>query len=305
MVTARGGREKPIVVYVLLTLASALWAGNIVASKLAEAVIPTFTLAALRFVLMAMCLVAFLRWKDGGKSRIKGRDYLPFTILGLTGVVGFFILFLLALRYAPAADGALFIGLSPLLSSILAIFIAGEVMTWYKGIGLTVSLFGVALVIGIGNAADGYGGTRILGDLAFLGAVISWAVYTAYGRAVMRRFSALSTTTYSTALALIVLIPLAAVESSGQANWIGAMSIYSWALVIYMSIFAGFVAFVCWNEGVRQIGPSRAGGFYNLIPVFGLLFASVLLNEPVGPIHAVGAGFVILGAWLTNRRAGL
>ena len=38
--------------------------------------------------------------------------------------------------------------------------------------------------------------------------------------------------------------------------------------VLYIGIFAAFIAFLAWNEGIRRVGPTRAMAFYNMLPVY-------------------------------------
>ena len=49
------------------------------------------------------------------------------------------------------------------------------------------------------------------------------------------------------------------------------------------------------------IGPSRAGVFVNLVPVFASIMALLVLHEPFEPFHAVALGLVLGGIWLSER----
>jgi drug/metabolite transporter (DMT)-like permease len=52
---------------------------------------------------------------------------------------------------------------------------------------------------------------------------------------------------------------------------------------------------------VALIGPSRAGIFVNLVPVFASILALVVLHEPFEPFHAIALGLVLGGIWLAER----
>jgi drug/metabolite transporter (DMT)-like permease len=71
--------------------------------------------------------------------------------------------------------------------------------------------------------------------------------------------------------------------------------------LLYIAIFASVVAFLFWNRGVAEIGPTKAGMFTYLMPVFGALLAVLFLSEPIALYHVLGAVFVISGIVLTNR----
>ena len=48
-------------------------------------------------------------------------------------------------------------------------------------------------------------------------------------------------------------------------------------------------------RGVQLIGPSRAGLFANLVPLFGAVMAVVILGEPFAPFHLVALILVLAG----------
>jgi drug/metabolite transporter (DMT)-like permease len=52
---------------------------------------------------------------------------------------------------------------------------------------------------------------------------------------------------------------------------------------------------------VHVVGPSRAAIFMNLQPVVGVLLATLLLSEAIGPWHILGGALVLAGVALTTR----
>jgi len=57
---------------------------------------------------------------------------------------------------------------------------------------------------------------------------------------------------------------------------------------------------------VHAIGPARTSVFVNLVPIFAITFAVLLLNEPLLPSMIVGAALVVSGVFIINwpARAG-
>jgi drug/metabolite transporter (DMT)-like permease len=68
----------------------------------------------------------------------------------------------------------------------------------------------------------------------------------------------------------------------------------------YIGIFPSALAFICWNQGVAQIGANKAGLFNYLIPVFTVGLAVALLGEVVHAYHAAGAVLTVIGIYLTT-----
>ncbi len=70
----------------------------------------------------------------------------------------------------------------------------------------------------------------------------------------------------------------------------------------YLAVFPSVVAYICWNRAVPIVGPNVAGFFNPVIPVFGTLFAVVLLDERLALYHLAGFALVLGGVVLTSKR---
>jgi drug/metabolite transporter (DMT)-like permease len=68
-------------------------------------------------------------------------------------------------------------------------------------------------------------------------------------------------------------------------------------------LFPSLIAQIFFIRGVQLIGPSRAGVFVNLLPIFGALLAVALLGEPFAYYHAAALCLVIAGLWMAERSA--
>jgi drug/metabolite transporter (DMT)-like permease len=73
-------------------------------------------------------------------------------------------------------------------------------------------------------------------------------------------------------------------------------------VLIYASLGPAFLSQIFFMRGVELIGPSRAGVFVNLVPVFGALMAVALLGEPFAVYHVVALGLVVAGIVVAQRR---
>jgi len=86
-----------------------------------------------------------------------------------------------------------------------------------------------------------------------------------------------------------------------QITVIPTASLTAWVSILYLGIFGSAVGFSWYYDGLRQLGPARAGVFINLVPVFAILLAALMLNEIPSPALLLGGLLVILGVILTNR----
>jgi len=56
------------------------------------------------------------------------------------------------------------------------------------------------------------------------------------------------------------------------------------------------VGFSCYNDGLRQLGPARAGAFINLVPVFAIALAALVLQETPTSSLVLGVPWSSLGS---------
>jgi drug/metabolite transporter (DMT)-like permease len=284
--------------YLALAAMAVCFGGTWVPAAVAVDSVPPFTIAALRFGMASVLLFAWARLANRPLSPIGRRDLPMILGLAVTAVAGYNWLFLTALTLAPAADGAIIVpGLAPVFTAVIAGFVLREQLGPRGFAGLGIAAVGLLLVVGPGGEA---GGTRLLGDALFVAGAVLWGVYSVLARIASRRFDAVSTTLYGTALGTLILIPLALTERGGEA--LAGAPIEALAGIGYLAVFGTVAAFVLLNLGVARIGAARASAFALLVPVVGVLTSVALLGEELGPLTVIGGIVVLVGLWLIEHR---
>lgn len=284
--------------YLALTAMAICFGGAWVPAAVAVDSVPPFTIAAVRFGIASVLLYAWARLANRPLSPIRRGDWPMIIGLAVTAVAGYNWLFLTALTLAPATDGAIIVpGLAPVFTALIAGAVLRESLGPRGFAGLAIAAVGLLLVVGPGGEA---GGSRLLGDALFVAGAALWGVYSVLARAASRRFDAVSTTLYGTALGTLVLVPLALAE-----NGIGALvgaRLDALAGIGYLAVFGTVAAFVLLNLGVAGIGAARASAFTLLVPIVGVLTSVAFLGETVGPLTVVGGIVVLVGLWLVEHR---
>jgi len=266
------------------------WSTSFVATKLALADIPPLTVAALRSVLAAALLVAI--------ASATGRLARPSPAEGLLGITGYFALENLGVRFATAADAALLVAAYPAITLLLEAVVYRTTVSWTRLSGAGVAMLGVALIVYGGF--DGAGGrARLLGDLLLLASGVVWAFYNFVTRGSMRTSPAVTVTCYQTVAGAVALLPLAWLERDRWQAPAGG----SLLAVAYLGVFCSVLAFLLYARGLGGLDAGTAVGLMNLVPVFGLILASLVLAEPVGMIQVVGGLTVIAGISMGVRRS--
>jgi drug/metabolite transporter (DMT)-like permease len=182
--------------------------------------------------------------------------------------------------------------------ALLSSFKGHERVDWPIWTGLVCSVTGVALTVGSRQSQGGRPLSHPGGDALLLLAVLCWALYTVHSKPLLARYSPLRLT----GLTLwIGTVPLLAVAAPGLArtDW-GAVSLASWAGVLYSALLALVLCYLIWYRSVARVGNARTAVYSNLVPVVGPGLAAWLLREPVSGRLGLGALFILAGITLTR-----
>ncbi|KUG03534.1 permease of the drug/metabolite transporter (dmt) superfamily [hydrocarbon metagenome] len=289
-------KNNNLLAYICLLIAVILWGGNWAAVRYVVQAMPHLVVVTVRTVLAAAILLVVLRI-TGGQS-LSRNNIKILALLGFVGIFGFNVLQYTGLKYTTAINGSLINGTIPILTILLSRIIIKERLSVVQLSGVIISFLGVGWVITNGSWTVIDSLKFNVGDIMMLLAAACWALYTIYGRRPTLEYSALYVTAYATLFAAIYFIPFGAVQH--HANSFYSISWETAAAIFYVIVVA-VIALVAWLKGVSIIGPSRASIFMNLVPVFTVLSASMLLDEMISVHQLIGAVFVLGGVFLTTN----
>lgn len=278
---------------------TALWGGTWVSGRVLAQDMAPFSAAFLRF-LTASVFLFFLTARLERRFPRMRLEQLPIVLLmGATGVFAYNFFFFAGLQTVTASRAALIIAAIPAMISFFSALIFKERFTRLKAVGLALSLFGAALIVSKGDFEALLQQGLARGDLYILGCVVSWTAYSLIGKKAMERFSPFSAVTWSCIAGCAMLFVPALV--TGLPGEIASAGPKQWLNTIYLGVFATGLGFSWYYSGVKALGPSRAGVFINLVPMFAVLMAFLILGERPGATLLFGGAIVVAGVWLTNR----
>lgn len=276
---------------------AAIWAGFSLSSRFSArngtgSGLTPWDLGALRFG-MAFVASAGLWAAGAGRGLGTGRS-LALAVLG----AGFALPAYAGFRFAPAAHGALIMsGTLPFLVAVAAWPVLRE--PWGRGQWASLGLLAAGLLL-VGTEAYWHGRTppgAWRGDLLFLVAAASWAVFTVVAR-------------------LWRPTPAQSVVAVGL--WCGALFLPLWWValpshlaaasgreVAFQAVFQGIVAVLLslwlFTRALERLGPARLTAVTALVPGAAALAAVPLLDEPLGALTLLGLA-AVCGAVLAGQR---
>jgi drug/metabolite transporter (DMT)-like permease len=285
-------------IYILMVCSALFWAGAFIAGKYTVPYIPTYTLTFLRFF-YATIILFFIMKRQAVDFKLE-REKLPvYLMTGTVGMFGYHILFFTALKYTTAINSSIIAATNPMMTALLAVLILRSRLKGRQVFGILLSFAGVLLTI-TGADLDVLRHFRVnAGDLWMLAAVAAWAVYSIISKSKGKGIAPIVLTYYSFLVCVILLIPFVLYERPW--TFLFSVPVSAHLAVLYMSIFPSVIGYLVQQMAIKEIGPSKASVFVNLVPVFSILLAVTILGEPLAPVKILTAALIITGVTICQR----
>ena len=286
--------------YLLLSLTSLFWAGNIVLARHVAGRVPPITLSCVRWIGTFLILLPFA-WPHLKRDWPVLRAHLPFLVL--LSAIGFAFnnaISYWAMQYTQALNALLIQSSAPLFVALWSLLLFGVRLTGAQLAGITISLAGVLTIILRGDFGALAGIQFNKGDLMFAGSVLAFGLYSALmpRRPVTHQLSLIS---FTIGCGALLLLPFSVWEYTTGLTL--KFDVLSMATLAYVVIFPSTLAYLFFNRGLALIGPNRAAPFFHLVPVFGSAMAIVLLGEQLKLFHLAGYALVLAGVVIASRKS--
>jgi len=286
--------------YLLLSLTSLFWAGNIVLARYVAGHVPPMTLSCVRWIGAFLMLMPFA-WPHLKQDWSALRARLPLMVgLSATGFAFNNAISYWALQYTEALNALLIQSSGPLFVALWSLLLFGMRLSLAQFTGIMISLAGVLTILLRGDLAALVNIQFNRGDVMFAGAVLSFGLYSAL---ITRRprIHPLSLICFTIGCGALLLLPFSVWEFwNGVRLQPDALTL---ATVVYVMIFPSTLAYLFFNRGIALIGPNRASPFLHLVPVFGSAMAILLLGEQPRLFHLTGYLLVLAGVVIASRPA--
>lgn len=275
-------RDAAIAVMVML-----LWGLNFAIAKEGLDQLPPLTLMALRFTVVALLLVPFVRFP---------REYLkPLAALSVTlGLVHFSLMFT-GLKYVDASVAAITIQIQVPFAALLAAVFFKDKLGWRRASGMVVAIAGVAILAG-----EPREGSEWWAVLMVVAAALVWAV----ANIQMKKLQDVSGFVINGYLGLFAAPQLALwsfLLEDGQVAAIANADWRAWGAVAYQSVIVVILCYTLWYGLLRRHSVNVTMPFTLMVPLFGVAGGVALRGEPItwnlligGAATVVGVGIIVM-----------
>jgi len=283
--------------FFFLTIATLCWGLNANFSKLAVGEISPMQVVTFRWLGVVLLLLVFARAKIQRDWPLL-RAHLPFlALMGSCGFTLFNALFYVAGHHTSAINIGILQGAMPVFVLIGALLAFAQPVRAIQALGVSITLVGVIIVATGGSLQTLAAFSFNRGDLYMLVASLFYAAYS-LGLSKGPKASPIALFAVMAFAAWLASLPLVAVET-----WLYGWqppTARGWLIVALITLLPSLLGQLFFINGVKLIGPARAGPFFNLVPIFASILAVLILHEVFELYHALSLLLVLGGIWLSE-----
>ncbi len=292
-------QQENIKVYSAIILAMFFWGLTFVWTDICLKYLEPVSILLFRLLLSSILLFSFMKIL---KIRMLP-DRKDVGLILLTAFLNPFLYFLgesYGVKFSSPTVSAVFIAIIPAITPIAAYFVYAEKLSWMNVLGLSVSVFGVLLMI----IKPDYSAEATNFGLLSLGfAVIVAIAYSILLKPLAIKYNPFAVIAWQNFIGVFLFLPLFFLF-----EWQKVIHLhFTFELVsslVWLAIFGSSLAFVFYTYCTKKIGVSRTAIFTNFIPAFTAVFAWWMVDEVFDTRKILGILLAIAGISLAQIKKG-
>jgi drug/metabolite transporter (DMT)-like permease len=275
-----------------------MWGSSYLFIKLAVDDFGTFTLVALRLAVGAALLWVAIRLAGQELPR-EPRIYGHLVVMAVVNIVIPFVLITWAEQSVDSSIAAILTSAVPLFAIVIApLFLHDEPIRVNGVAGLLIGFVGVVVLTSNELSLTN---SDLTGEIALLGAALSYAVGAVYSRRNMRGIPPMIPAVFQVTFALIISGAIALVL---EAPWEATPDLEAVFSILWLGILGSGLAYLAVFRLFASWGATRTTLVAYLIPIWGIILGFLVLAEPIDGRLLVGTALVIGGMALVNSKYG-
>lgn len=275
-----------------------MWGSSYLFIKIAVDDFGTFTLVALRLAIGAALLWVVIRLAGQALPRER-RIYGHLVVMAVVNIVIPFALITWAEQSVDSSLAAILTAPVPLFAIVIApLFLHDEPIRVNGVIGLAVGFIGVVVLTSRDLSTAG---SDLIGEIALLGAALSYASGAVYARRNMRGVPPMIPAVFQVTFALLISGTIAIVLEHPWDARPGPEAVVS---IIWLGVVGSGFAYLAMFRLLASWGATRTTMVAYEIPVVGIVLGFLVLQEPIDGRLLAGTALVVGGVALVNIRFG-
>lgn len=285
-------------IHLKLTIMALVWAGGFVAGKVIVDHAGPFSVAFFRFAIATAVLIGILSRFKVMNTKISLKLFALVAAAAFVGEVCYNYFFFSGIKLTEAGQSSIILSVAPVVMLVTSCVMFGERIRLANAIGVVLSLLGVWIVISKGDVLSLLGSAVGRGEVYLMLCVICVVIFTFLSKRILSYLDPVTSLVYLSAFGSMFLLGPAFMEmQQAPVNFLSGTFLLS---LLYLAVGPSVVAVMFYYEGITELGPSKATQYMNLVPVFSVLFAFLILGEELSLSIFIGGGLVIAGLYLAR-----
>lgn len=276
--------------FAFLIVINLIWGFNLISSKVGVDHFPPIFFTTLRFTLLSVVLLPFLRWHAGRMQQLLVASVL-------SGGLQYAVLLVGIREATDVGSVAIAQQLGVPFTTLLSILFLNEVVHWRRGLGIGLAFAGVAVIAFEPSVFAERTGLALVVASALIGSVGLVAV-----KRLGTRLKPLELQAWFAVSGLPVLWLLTAWLETGQREAVATATLRDWGTVLFTALVSSLIAHTGYYWLIRRHPVTSLSPLTTLSPVFGVTFGVLLLNDALTARILVGGVLTLVGVTIISMR---
>ncbi|MBQ7513384.1 MAG: DMT family transporter [Prevotella sp.] len=253
----------------------------------------------LRFIIAYLMLLVFCLWRGIRWMADSWKDELLMAGLGISGGSLYFLAENGAMNYTTTTNTSLIVCLCPLFASaLISLFYKSQRLNRTQTFGTLMAAAGVVVVVMNGHFVLHLSPK---GDALAFVACLCWAVYSLLMIPANAKYDTVFITRKVFFYGLLSMIPYFMLRPGLNTPLLLGQPSLLWNL-LFLGCVASTLCFLAWNWTMKKLGAVVVTNYVYFNPVVTILFAWLLLSEPITVYFLLGTLLILVGMYLSDRR---
>jgi drug/metabolite transporter (DMT)-like permease len=294
-------RRSPLQYFAVLSAVNLMWAFQFSGAKIATERLGPVEVALIPLALSTILFAPLTRFARRKRPRwnlsVSGGLFLAATLgivpaqLGLTWGV----------QKSLASNAAVLTLTIPVLTAGMAVILLGERMTAVRWLSFVLAIAGVLIVSEIDwRSVSIFKARYLAGNALILGSCLGSAFYNTYTKKLLEAFSPLELLVCTFLLADLDLIVLTLVFEHPRLTALASLGTAVWGSLLAIAIFSLSLSTLLYFWVIDKIDVTQASLSIYLLPVFGVLLSTLVVQERITARLIFGGLMVFAGTFLVT-----
>ena len=249
-------------------------------------------------LLFGLIAIAIFFGCCGRLSELRLRDKKGYILLLGLFQAGTMFSYFFSVKYTSVSIAVLLLYTAPVYVTLLSPLILKEHVTRSSLLALGISSAGVFMVIQPGNLFQGVNSMYIIGLAAGLVSGLCYASIIITSRYLREYYSGTAQAAWALFITMVIFSPYAVAIP-------GRVVLDNLHVLVLFGLLPTAVALIFYLNGLMRVRAQSASIVALLEPVSAVVFAFIILSEPVTYATIMGGGLILVGAVLVSREWGV